>query len=319
MVPQGRPDRPATHEIAALLRPALGEVTICAVHPVSGGLMNTNLRVTLSGPPGAVLLRLYQRGTPETRRDIALREAALDHLVHAHVPTARFLHVAPDNPVNGAPYAVLQWIDGTRLDQAELESDAAIGSLAGGTLAAIHAFRFPRAGFFTPTLDVAHPIDLDAAALLRFMQQCLIDNGGSTQLGAELTDRLFAFVRRHGHCLDAWLGDPRLTHADFNGSNILLSPDLSRVAAVLDWEFALSATPAFDFGNLLRPPLGNRPAFVRALEHGYRDQGGHLPHDWQRIAHIADLFSWTDLLGQRAADPALAADARAIIAAIINE
>ena len=278
--------------------------------------MNTNLRIVLAAPPDAVLLRLYQRGTTQTRRDIALREAALDRLVHARVPTARFLHVAPDNPVNGAPYAVLQWVTGTRLDHAAPESDATTGAAVGRTLADIHAFRFPRAGFFTPTLQLPNAIDLDAPALLRFMQHCLIDNGGGAQLGAELTQRLFAFVRDHGHRLDAWLGDPRLTHADFNPSNILLSNN--SVAAVLDWEFALSATPAFDFGNLLRPPLGNRPAFVNALERGYRDHGGHLPPDWQRIARIADLFSWTDLLGQRTVDPALAADARAVIAAIIE-
>ena len=161
--------------------------------------MNTNLRITLTQPPGAVLLRLFQRGTPEARRDIALREAALDRLVHAHVPTARFLHVAPDNPVNGVPYAVLQWITGTRLDHAGHDTDATSGAAIGRTLAAIHAFRFPRAGFFTPVLDVPHPIDLDASALLRFMQQCLIDKGGSAQLGSALTERLFAFVRQHGY------------------------------------------------------------------------------------------------------------------------
>lgn len=276
--------------------------------------MNTNLKITLAGPPGAVLLRLYQRGTPETRRDIALREAALDRLVHPHVPTACFLHTAPDNRM---PHAVLQWVEGTRLDHAAPESDAIIGAAVGQTLAAIHAFRFPRAGFFTPTLDVAHPIDLDAPALLHFMRHCLIENGGARQLGTELTDRLFVFVRQQGQRLDAWLGDPRLTHADCNGSNILIAHN--QVAAVLDWEFALSATPAFDFGNLLRPPLGNRPAFVHALEHAYRADGGHLPHDWQRIARIADLFSWTDLLGQHTNDPALAADARAMIAAIIDQ
>lgn len=295
----------------------MGDVTVVTTEHVSGGLMNTNLRVTLAEPPGDVLLRLFQRGSAENRRDIALREAALDRLVHARVPTARFLHVASDNPINGAPYAVLQWVEGTRLDHAAPEADTETGTAVGRVLAAIHAFRFPLAGFFTPTLTVAHPIDIDAPALLRFMHQCLIDNCGSNQLGPELTERLFAFVRQQGYRLDAWLGDPRLAHADFNATNILLSDDLSQVAAVLDWEFALSATPAFDFGNLLRPPLGNRPAFVRALERGYRDQGGHLPHDWQRIARIADLFSWADLLGQRPNDPALAADARTTITTII--
>jgi aminoglycoside phosphotransferase (APT) family kinase protein len=92
-----------------------------------------------------------------------------------------------------------------------------------------------------------------------------------------------------------------------------------RVAAVLDWEFALSATPAFDIGNLLRPPFGEHPTFVAGFAHGYRVAGGELPDDWQRVARIADLFAWVDLLGQRSEDPALTTDARRIIAATVDE
>ena len=61
------------------------------------------------------------------------------------------------------------------------------------------------------------------------------------------------------------------------------------VAAVLDWEFAFSGSPAIDFGNLLRPPLGERRSFVAALAAAYEAAGGRLPPDWQAIARIADL------------------------------
>ncbi len=93
---------------------------------------------------------------------------------------------------------------------------------------------------------------------------------------------------------------------------------MAGVAAVLDWEFALSATPAFDFANLLRPPLGMRAGFAAALARGYRRAGGVLPADWQRIAQVADLFAWADLLGRRPFDAALAADARRVIGALVG-
>ncbi|HEX5326021.1 MAG TPA: aminoglycoside phosphotransferase family protein [Acetobacteraceae bacterium] len=309
---------PSVTEIAALLRPVIGDAPIVSAKRVSGGLVNSNLRVTLRDPPGVLLLRLFQRDPPT-----AHKEAAIDRLLCNHVPRPRFLHFAASNPVTGTPYAVLEWIDGKQLG-ATLNTDAmtleAIGGEIGAVLAQVHSFRFDRAGFFTPDMRVPTAIDLDREALLGFMQHCFRDGPGGERLGAALTDRLFAFVEREGNRLDGWLGDPRLTHADFNPSNILMHDQRTawRVAAVLDWEFALSATPAFDFGNLLRPPLGECAAFVSGLVRGYRAAGGFLPVDWLRIAQIADLFAWTDLLGRGSDDPVLAADARRIVAATID-
>ena len=306
-------------EIAALLRPALGDVPIVATARVSGGLVNTNLQITLAGPPGRVLLRMFQRDPLQ-----AHKEAAIDRLIVDHVPAARFLYFNPADPITGRPYAVLQWIDGIRLDHAARQADEAtrgeLGAAVGEVLARIHSFRFPRFGFFVDDLQVPTAIDLDRDGLLWFMRRCLIDGPGGQRLGATLTEQLFAFVEQEGHRLDGWLGEPRLTHADFNPSNILMRRDHNgwRIAAVLDWEFSLSATPAFDAGNLLRPPFGDWPDFVAGFARGYRAAGGELPNNWQFIARIADLFAWADLLGQRSDDQALAADARRIIAAIIG-
>ncbi len=282
--------------------------------------MHSNLRLTLDRPPGRVLLRLFQRD-PRTAR----KEAALAGLLEGCVPIARLLYFADANPVTGGPYAVLEWVDGVQLDYASRDADPgtlnAVGVAVGDALAHIHAFRFDRAGFFAPDLHVADTIDLGRTGLLHFMHQCLRAGPGGERLGHALTDRLFAFVEREGDRLDAWLGDPRLTHADCNPSNILLRQIEAdwHVAAVLDWEFALSATPAFDFGNLLRLPLGGQTAFVEGVATGYRGAGGTLPPDWRPIAHIADLFAWSDLLGQRDADAALAQDARQAIVALLDK
>jgi aminoglycoside phosphotransferase (APT) family kinase protein len=306
-------------EIAALLRPAFGEVRVVAAERVSGGLVNTNLRVTLDRPPRRVLLRMFQRDPVQAKK-----EAAIDRLIAGRVPSARFLYFSPCDPITGLPYAVLEWIDGIRLDHAVRDADALprgeLGAAVGEALARIHAFRFPRFGFFTDDLQVPTAIDLDRDGLLWFMRRCLIEGPGEERLGAVLTARLFAFVEREGHRLDAWLGEARLTHADCNPSNILVQRDERgwRVAAVLDWEFALSATPAFDAGNLFRPPLSDWSEFVAGFKRGYRAAGGELPKDWLLIARIADIFAWADLLGQRSEDEALAADARRIVAATIG-
>jgi hypothetical protein len=69
-----------------------------------------------------------------------------------------------------------------------------------------------------------------------------------------------------------------------------------------------------DFGNLLRPPLGELPGFEDAVAHGYRAAGGVLPDDWrQRSLHI-DLGAWAGFLGRPRISEATADDARRIIA-----
>ncbi len=225
--------------------------------------------MTLSGPPGRVLLRLYARNGIAARKELSL-----ERLIGDRVPTARFLHFEDSNPITGLPYAVLAWIEGERLDviaRREPPSEfPALGAAVGAVLAGIHSFRFDKPGFFAADLTIPEAIDLDQAGLLTFLDRCLCQGPGGARLGASLTDRLFAFARREGGCLEDWPGVPCLAHADFNPTNILMRRGAEGwlVAAVLDWEFALSATPGFDFGNLLRPPLGEQPGFVAGLAAG---------------------------------------------------
>jgi hypothetical protein len=61
-----------------------------------------------------------------------------------------------------------------------------------------------------------------------------------------------------------------------------------QVVAVLDWEFAVSASPLLDVGHFLRyeNEAGLRePFFSRA----FVEAGGTLPSDWRRISRIVDL------------------------------
>ena len=88
-------------------------------------------------------------------------------------------------------------------------------------------------------------------------------------------------------------------------------------AAIIDWEYAFSGAPGFDFGNLIRPPLDRAESFLSALEHGYRGAGGVMPADWRRIARITDLFSYADDLHHAATSDAVIADAKREIEALI--
>jgi aminoglycoside phosphotransferase (APT) family kinase protein len=303
-----------------LLAPAFPAAQIDDFKPARGGLTNTNIEVGLSAPPSRVNLRLYQGNPKEAGKEAALNAL----LLRQGVPTARFLHFGETNPVTGEPYAILDWVEGARLASLsrglDQRNQEALGLCVGAVLAGIHAIRFEAPGFLDAELRVCAPVDFSSDAVLGFLRGCRDSGALRARLGPQLADRLLLFVERQGHRLDAWLGEPRLVHADFNATNILARRDQNRawrVAAVLDWEFAFAGTPAFDFGNLLRAPLGEEEAFISAVARSYRDSGGVLPDDWRAAASIADLIAWADVLRRDRLGSGLIADAaRAIRRAI---
>lgn len=307
--------------VSRLIGVALPRTAVASFHPTFGGLANTNLEVVLSGPPGRVVLRLYQRDPAQ-----APKEAALNGLVRQRgVPTARFLHFDRTNPVTDRPYAVLEWVEDERLDavlsRCDAESLVELARATGRALTSIHAIAFERTGFFGADLQVPAAVDFGRAGLLAFLQHCVGEGPGASRLGRQLTRKLLAFAECEGHRLDAWLGRPCLVHADFNDSNLLVRRPPNRpwkVTAVLDWEFAFSGSPAFDFGNLLRPSLDADEVFETAVAEAYAQAGGRLPEGWRRIARIADLYAWADFLSRANPDAALLKDARRMVRATIG-
>jgi aminoglycoside phosphotransferase (APT) family kinase protein len=283
---------------------------VLGVAAVGGGLANTNLRIDVAGSPARVLLRLYQRDPTQ-----AAKEARLDGILRANgAPTARFYRMIEADDETGLTYAVLEWVPGPRLDQcAGGVQDAARGAAVGRVLAAVHQTRVGAAGFLTQDRRPPEAIMLGRAPLLDYLRRCLVDGPGAARLGTERTAALFDFVSRHGDRLEAWNFEPGLVHGDCNASNFIMAPE-GAVAALLDWEFAFSGAPAFDFGNLLRPPLGNNALFVTALGHGYREAGGILPKHWRWLARLADLYAWADFLGRPVIAAPLIDDACQMIA-----
>jgi aminoglycoside phosphotransferase (APT) family kinase protein len=302
--------------VSRLVLPQFPGQAIVSVEPVKGGLINTNLKVRLSGRPGALLLRIYQRGVAP-----AQKEMAVYHLVGARVAVPHFIYFCPESPVTGHPYAIIDWIEGFELQAmfASLAADIVVdlGHDIGRMLAAMHSFTFDKFGFLDAKLEVQGPIDFEKKGLLTYLNECLVEGPGGARIGPELTATLLAFAAREGDMLSDWLKQPCLVHGDFNGSNILIRKapggETWDIGAIIDWEYALSATPAFDFGNLLRPPLDDNADFAAALARGYREAGGTLPDQWERIARLADMFSFADILSRPATNEVVVEDAKAVI------
>jgi aminoglycoside phosphotransferase (APT) family kinase protein len=309
-----------TATIGWLVRAGLADARVTSHRRLLGGKSNTNIAVDLADAPKRVVLRLYQRDPAQARKEAALCKL----LAERKAPIARMLYFADDGEIVGNPYALMEWIGAERLEVVAQDiGPAGFVELAPGigkALAAIHAITFPRTGFFADDLRIPEPVDMGRDGLLAYLRRCLLDGVGGARLGEKLTTEVIAFVEREGNRLDAWLKKPCLTHADFNASNILVKKNAAgrwTVAAVLDWEFAFSGSAAFDFGNLLRPPMGDSKGFVDGLTTAYKKAGGTLPDDWRRIARIADLYSWADFLARPDPGHAVIKDARRMVEATI--
>jgi aminoglycoside phosphotransferase (APT) family kinase protein len=292
-------------QVEELIRIGMPGRKVLGFSGVEGGLVNGNVRVSLEGEPADVLLRIYRRGFLA-----AEVELALSRLVSTEIPVARFYYFAKENPVNGLPFAICEWMPGVPLGKA-VGGFASIGFSVGQVLAKIHSFRFPETGFFDAELQIQQPVGSDGAMLRDFVGHSLRTGLAGERLDSDLASKLMEFVAREGDLLDGHPATPCLSHSDFNVSNVLVVG--SSVSAVLDWEFAWAGSPYFDLGNLMRPPLGERPGFGAAVASGYRSAGGFLPDDWQQRARVADLLSWVDFLNRPKAGPVLIADAKRVI------
>jgi aminoglycoside phosphotransferase (APT) family kinase protein len=305
-------------DLEQLVAPVFRRSAIDHVEQLRAGLVNTNFKLTMRGHPDPILLRLYHRGS-----SAASKEVELLRRMRGRVPVPEVAYFVRTNPVTGHPCALLQWIDGQRLDHLELEGgrELATGQALGKALAAVHAIKFPRFGFLDGAIEIASAVELDRDGMLAYLDGSFTRGPGAVRLGGKLSAALRSFITREGHRVSEWPGPPCLVHGDFNGSNVLFRafPEEPVLAAILDWEFALAGRPAFDFAHLLRPPLDRFPDLADAAAQSYREAGELLPRNWREIARITDLFAWIEILNRTHVTPRTVDTARRFIGTTIAE
>lgn len=307
-------------EVEALIAPLFPGCRVIEMTRIEGGLTNSNFRLRLANRRTALLLRFYQRSG-----DLAHKEMRLCRMIERQVHVPNYLHYAPENPVTGHAFALIDWIEGNSLQDLRPSLDAKafleLGLAIGQMLAAVHAFAYRHFGFLDAELNPMGTMDLGGDALVSYLHKCFVEGLGGARLGEALTKDLLALAKREGHAVEMWQAKACLVHGDMNLSNIIVRQDASGtwdVAGLIDWEYAFAGAPAFDFGNLLRPPLDHAETFASALEKGYRAGGGDMPADWQRIARITDLFAYADVLHRPETSADVIEDAKADIARIIG-
>jgi aminoglycoside phosphotransferase (APT) family kinase protein len=258
---------------------ALPGVRIARVETLSGGYLNENLLLTtMTGD--RYVLRRYLR--PNAQRTCAV-EAALARLLLGRVPVAEVIAAAPEDGL-----LLSEFVSGEPLGAA-LEHGFDLGGLGAAvraTLTAISDVRFDRPGSFTGA-ELEPAADMPGE-LAGFVADCLTRTDALTD---EERRKLVALAGSVQSRLDALAGPASLVHCDYNPKNILVrrTGDTWQVAAVLDWEFAMSGHPLIDVGNMRRFRAYYPPAFNDAFADGLDD--AELAD-----ADALDLFALADLL-----------------------
>ena len=285
---------------------------------LSGGKANTNLRLVCEGSTPDLVLRIYQRDP--TQRE---KEVAICALLRQRVPVPDIVVHGADSGVLHEPYALMAFVEGQTIEARFHKLDAterrALGHSLGSTLASIHAKTYESAGFLNEGLQIATPLPNGGQGLCSVLDWLLDENDAADRLGPDRCVALRSHMAQRIPRFDAWPPLSRLVHGDYGFSNILITGEGSEVsvAAVLDWEFALAATPLLDLGNLIRPPAGKDLEFLASVAQGYRSVDPDLPDDWVDLARAVDLTAWVDFAGRPDAPADLLDHARSMIDSII--
>jgi aminoglycoside phosphotransferase (APT) family kinase protein len=216
---------------------------------IAGGRSNLTYGVTQAGADGTrtwVLRRPPLGHVLPTAHDMEREARVLQALDGTAVPVPEVFAVCTDVAVLGAPFYVMERIDGRVLrtadEAATLSPDdaRACSEALVDVLVSIHAVDTDAVGLG----DFGHPEGFVARQVRRWSQQW--ERSKTRELPAidELARRLATAVPESG--------PPTLVHGDYRLDNtILRADDPGRIAGVLDWEMATLGDPLTDLGLFL--------------------------------------------------------------------
>jgi aminoglycoside phosphotransferase (APT) family kinase protein len=212
---------------------------------IAGGHSNLTYRVTDAGGRHWALRRPPLGKRLGSAHDMGREFKVVSALGETEVPVAPVVGLCEDESVNGAPFYVMEFVEGPilrGLAEAEIFPDEAdrraIGERVADTLVQIHAVDPDAAGIG----DLGRKEDYVARQLHRWQGQW--EKSKTREL--EAIDRVHA-------SLSARIpeqGPATIVHGDYRLDNMILSPG-GEVAAVVDWELCTLGDPLADVGLLM--------------------------------------------------------------------
>jgi hypothetical protein len=274
--------------------------SVSNIQLLSGGLINTNLKIDFADDKESVVIRFYRDGA-----DVCRKELALHDLIASRVRVPRVLHANP-NGIDGSPtFVVSEYINGITFQALKqtnnLEAISQAAHSVGQTLASIGQFQFQKPGRLITDanrLEVGEPFIEGADPIPRLLDTFLESTKCQHRLGVKLVDQVHNFGWSWAGGLPNLNDECSLVHNDFGNRNILVCKENGRwvVAAIIDWEFAFSGSPLLDVGHFLRYESTGRPACEPQFSLGFVGHGGKLPGNWREIVRVIDLTGLVECL-----------------------
>jgi len=238
------------------------DTTPITIRQFAGGF--SNLTYLVEGGSAPFVLRRPPHGvTGGIAHDVVREQRVLSALHAAGVPVPRVLAACADVTVLGAPFFLMQYVDGVILRQAPPPGIAFDARVAAGV-----------AQMFVQQMASLHALDVRAlglTALGRGHGYVARQIEGWRRRWQQARTRDVSSIDRVGEWLTAHQpprdGGVSLLHNDFKYDNLVLDPrDLTLVRAILDWEMATVGCPLMDLGTSLAYWLeADDPPLLRAL------------------------------------------------------
>jgi aminoglycoside phosphotransferase (APT) family kinase protein len=211
---------------------------------ISGGHSNLTYAVHDSGGRAWALRRPPLGKRLASAHDMGREHRIISALQGTEVPVAPVVGLCEDESVNGAPFYVMEFVEGpvlrTRPDAELFDEDRrqAIGERVADTLVAIHAVDPDAVGLG----ELGRKQDYVARQLRRWQGQWEKSKTRELPLVDDVHRRLEQRIPEQGSAT--------LVHGDYRLDNMILSPT-GEVAAVVDWELCTLGDPLADVGLLM--------------------------------------------------------------------
>ncbi len=212
---------------------------------IEGGRSNLTYAVTDADGRRLVLRRPPLHGVLESAHDMGREHRIISALAGCEVPVPACVGYEPDPAVTGAPFYVMEYVNGVVLRDADAAraltpaTRATVGEDLVDVLVALHATDVDAVGLG----DLARREAYIERQLRRWHRQ--LEEGRTRELPLldEVHDRLAATIPEQGPA--------GIVHGDYRLDNLIVDPDTGRVTAVLDWELTTLGEPLADLGLLL--------------------------------------------------------------------
>lgn len=211
---------------------------------LTGGKSNLTYRIT-DGVHAWALRRPPLGHVLPTAHDMAREFRVISALRDSGIPVARAVALGDDPGVAGSAFYLMDYVDGrvlsTASDTLALSPDEAsrTGELLVDTLISLHGLAPEAVGLS----DFGRPAGFLGRQLNRWHQQWRASETRPLDLLPVVVHRLSASVPE--------AAGAAIVHGDFRLANMIFTPALDRIAAVIDWEMATLGDPLTDLGLLM--------------------------------------------------------------------